>query len=531
MNQISHKKNYLYTLSSGFGGMILSSMINFIIIPISLNYWRTEKYGIWALITTVLVYLNMSNLGLNTAASMLIAKNPDIKNKFIILKRTRNIFVISVFTMLFCFLILNYSAENWISLLGRIPDTLKSETRWASFMFGIFYLINLPFSLLTSAFFGFQKAYVDNMFSFLATLGNLVTLLIVIMIKGSLITFAAITGIVTLCINFGRFTYFYFFILKKHKIELIVDSGKNENDQNPETGYKNIFVSGMRFFFMAIAGMVIWNTDNFVISHFLGIKEVTPFAVTFKIYYILFSMLAMLNNALLPIMAKELGNDNWEWTNNIYHKFLVVLAIIGGMTWLGGVLFFRDVITWWAGKEGFAGLLTVFALGGYSYLVSMANLNAGILSVLNYTRGLPFLYWIESLLKLSISVVLLKLMGIGGVAMGTFSSSLLLGTWIFPFLLVKRTNHRIRYKINFITKHFVFAILPLLVAGIVFQIIVQSVALRLITGLLIFGAYCFVSYLIVPPDVKTYFKEIFEYIRKSRQFQGFITSFIRKPRL
>jgi len=530
MNQLSHKKNYLYTLSSGFGGMILSSLINFIIIPISLNYWRTEKYGIWALITTVLVYLNVSNLGLNTAASMLIAKNSDIKNKFKILKRTRNIFVISVFVMFICFLILNFSAENWISLLGRIPDTLKSETRWASFIFGIFYLINLPFSLLTSAFFGFQKAYVDNIFSFLATLGNLVTLLIVIMIKGSLITFAAITGVVTLCLNFGKFTYFYFFIFKKHKIELTVDLDKNENDQNPETGYKYIFVSGMRFFFMAIAGMVIWNTDNFVISHFLGIKEVTPFAVTFKIYYILFSMLAMLNNALLPILAKELGNDNWEWTNNIYHKFLVVSAMIGGMTWLGGMLFFRDVITWWAGKEGFAGLLTVFALGGYSYLVSMANLNAGILSILNYTQRLPLFYWIEAVLKLSISVVLLKLMGIGGVAMGTFLSSLLLGTWLFPFLIVKRTNHRIRYRINFITKHFVFAILPFLIIGIVSQIVIQSAVLRLIIGLLIIGAYSIVSYQIVPLDVKNYFNEIIKQIRRSRQFQAFIALFIGKSR-
>ena len=71
---ISNKKNYIFTLFSGFGGVIFSIVLNLLTIPISLNYWKQDRYGIWVLLTSILLYLGMTNLGLNTSASVLMAQ-------------------------------------------------------------------------------------------------------------------------------------------------------------------------------------------------------------------------------------------------------------------------------------------------------------------------------------------------------------------------------------------------------------------------------------------------------------------------
>ena len=50
------------------GGVVFSILLNLLTIPISLNYWKADRYGIWVLLTSILLYLGMTNLGLNTAA-------------------------------------------------------------------------------------------------------------------------------------------------------------------------------------------------------------------------------------------------------------------------------------------------------------------------------------------------------------------------------------------------------------------------------------------------------------------------------
>ena len=42
----NNKKNYLFTMTSGLGATLIAMVISFMSIPIGLNYWKTEKYGI-----------------------------------------------------------------------------------------------------------------------------------------------------------------------------------------------------------------------------------------------------------------------------------------------------------------------------------------------------------------------------------------------------------------------------------------------------------------------------------------------------
>jgi hypothetical protein len=148
MNTISNTKNYLFTLVSGLGGVVFSIILNLVTIPISLNYWKADRYGIWVLLTSTLMYLGMTNLGLNTAAGVLMGKNPKISDKMKILKRSLLILLLSTGIILAAFYALNMVTKDWINLIGKIPTNLKDETYSACIVLVVFYIISLPFSLI-----------------------------------------------------------------------------------------------------------------------------------------------------------------------------------------------------------------------------------------------------------------------------------------------------------------------------------------------------------------------------------------------
>ncbi len=503
MSTLSNKKNYLLTLFSGLGGVVFANIVGFISVPIALNYWKVERYGLWALITSMLVYLSVSNLGLNFSATTLMTKNPNIANKFKILKRTLKILSLSLLVGCAIFVAVNLVDKNWINVLGKIPDYMRTETYYAVFVLGVFFFINTPFSLLSSLFSAFQKAYIDNVFALVVNLINFATLLTVIWLKGNLMTYALINGVGNLILNIAKLMIFYHWIYKKIPKEDLVE----QNDNDEETSAKSIFITGLRFFLIGLAAMVVWNTDNIVISNLLSIKQITPYSITLKPFFILFNIIFTINLSLLPILGKEIGNKNWEWINRTYQKFIVIMAVLGGGMWLGGILFSRDFITLWTNKDSYAGLLTVCAFGGYAYLLSMINLNSNIVNTFNYLENVAFVGWMEALVKIASSIILLHYFGIAGVALGTFVGALLVPTWVLPKILSTRSGHKLHYNLDFVLKNIGLTLIPLLIGSIAVQLLIHQMIMRITAGLSIMIIYAVLNYLIIPDDVKEFVKK------------------------
>ena len=207
----------------------------------------------------------------------------------------------------------------------------------------------------------------------------------------------------------------------------------------------------------------------------------------------------------MPLLGKEYGHNNIEWINKIYCSFLVLIAVVGGATWIGSILFYRDFITLWTGSSGYAGLYVVIALGGYSYLLGMSVLNSGIINSFNYSGLTPLVAWGEAIIKIVSSIWLGKIWGLAGIAFGTFLGSLFSQTWVLPILIKKSSYGKIFYDFAFLIKHFLLAILPCLIFSIIIQISEINILLRLVIGVAISVIYLWLSYMIVPQTYRAFF--------------------------
>lgn len=510
MARVSNKKNYWLTLFSGFGGHSLAIVLNLLSVPISLDYWGKEKYGLFAIINSVIVYLSISSLGLNSAASVLMAKNAHFSEKITILKRSFAMLLGSVTFFSIAFYFLNFFSSRWIYLLGDIPEALFSETYYAMLLMVVFFFINAVFSHIDAVFNGFQKLYVQKLFDALFLVLSFAVLLLTIAVKGNLCHFVLFNGLVRLFISIAKIYFFYTRIYADEKIRAMSEPSPATLTpaENEETSFKVIVFTGLRMVVVGIAAMIVWNTDNLVISHYLGIDSVTPYSVSFRIYSVFFSLIAILNGAIMPLIAREMSVGNWMWINRSFGILLKLMALAGGLFWLSGILFLKDFIIYWAGIDGFAGLAVIFALGGYSYLLSIVNLNAGVAIAFNYVDEVMWVGWIEAIVNLVASIMLLKYFGLAGVATGKFLGSLFGPTIFLPLVIKRRSKNKIEFDVKFILTHLLVILIPALVIAVLIQLLVTGIFLKVVFSILLLLSYAFASRKILPDEVVVFIKRM-----------------------
>lgn len=497
---IKQRGTFILGVLSGYSSQVISIVVGIASIPVGLAYFGPAKYGIWIVIMSILTYLNASQFGIGTATTTLIAKTPERSEQQAILSSSFALLVISGLFFLFLTLIASNYSHRWSPIFGNIPSYLKEETVAATLMLTVLFLIRLPMIPFAAAFAGLQQLHYERFYSvILPSLTNFIGLIAVVHWKGDLILLAVLSGMGNVLIALVSVAHIYVLhndLRPKWPKELL---------SNPIT--KQIIGSGWRFFIASLAAMLVWNTDNLIISYFLGPEHVSVYAITFKLFTVAFSIYMVINAALWPMYGKAASENNWSWINRIYGGIAAVSPVLGGLVWIGGILFAKDIIQLWTGLSGYGGMLVVFALGGYGYTVSLNNIHANLLGGINIV-----ILWIgilEAVLNLILSIILLHYFGIGGVALGTFLSALISVTWILPLYVNRKTQGRVRMDWQPIIKHTLYVVAPFITIALLVDIFNLQFWLGLLLKIFAIILYLSISWKMLPSSVAGQVKGLF----------------------
>lgn len=493
------KKTFILGIASTYGANIVSIIAGLISVPIALHYFGPVRYGIWAIISSVIAYLNFSNLGISAAAQVLIAKASKPFEQRAVLLHSLFLLFISSAVVLILVIGITHTHPNWVLILGKIPLNLRTEAAEAGIATAILFLLNMPLRVFSAGFIGLQKIYWANFYGSLGGIIALMALILTVLLKGNLVTLAIFRGVSAICISIACGLHLLFSNPELRR--------KTDKPIDTEFSIKSTFISGIRFFIIGIAAMVVWNTDNLVISHFLGIKAVTPYAITFKVFAIAFSIFMSVNLTLFPMYGKAAGLRQWDWIQRTYEKATLLLPIIGGLIWIGSVAFLREIIYIWVGPEAYGGILVVFALGGYGYMLSLVNIHSNLLSGLNATKNMIYIGWAEAIANIGISIALVGSLGIGGVALGTFLASLLTVFWMLPLDIYKQTEGKVKFNFRPILSHGLFILLPCLIAALFVQNYCQNEITKIFINIGIVSIYIIFSWRILSPKLQNLIKD------------------------
>ncbi|MEY4604816.1 MAG: hypothetical protein RIT43_2108, partial [Bacteroidota bacterium] len=267
------------------GGSILSS---FLLVPLTIDYLDTDNYGIWLTLSSFISWFSFFDIGLGNG----------LRNKFAEAKAKGDMtlargYVSSAYFTIGAVslgLIILFTAANffidWTKVFNTSPSLQKDLSLLMPIVFG-FFCLQLVVKLITTIYTADQHHSMQGKINFYTQAGSL--LLIWIMTKtseSSLLIFgtifSALPVFLLLWFNLFAFNKRYFDFKPNFKL------WKKEY-------LKEIFGLGATFFIIQISGIILFTTDNYIISKLFSPSEVVPYNIAYKymsMALMLFSIIA-----------------------------------------------------------------------------------------------------------------------------------------------------------------------------------------------------------------------------------------------
>lgn len=480
---------------SSYGCFFVQTITAIISVALGLKYFGATVYGVWLIISSIVGYFNFANFGISSSARNKIAHTSNVRYQRCIIKQSLILLGVSSGAILAMLLVVGKVFPDWISILGKIPLETKDVAAKATLAMLILLLLRLPAMLFVAVFSALQEIHWEKFYGAVNSIAGLGVLLLTISINGDLFVLALFAGLSGLIVSLISGAHL-FIAHPKLFPRVKRDIGRSASY------YRDLFSIGLRFLNLQFSTLIIMNTDNVIISHYLGAKDVIPYAVCFRLFFMGISAVSMIGIVLCPMYAKAKGDERWDWIDRVYNMSIVCLMTLAGALWVGGIAFSEDIVNIWVGADAYGGLSLIFALGGWAYMAAYVGSGLSLLNALDPTKVQVLISWLHAVLKISISLVLIKVLGIAGIGWATFIAIPIVYAFVPSHYVSHRTNSKVKLKIRPIAKHSIVVCFFVLGATLA-KIFIDHVFYGISCRVLIFICYIFVSWRLLPSDVKT----------------------------
>lgn len=316
---IKAKKNILFS----FFLKGISLVISLLLVPLTIDYLNPTKYGIWITLMSVIAWFNFFDIGLGNGLrnKFAIAKaegNNDLARTYI--STTYAIITIISIVMFVVFFILNQFL-NWSEILNTTTDIEEIE-KLVFIVFSVF-CFQFIIKLINVVFIADQRPAMSNVIN---TFGSLLSLIaVVILMKttdGSLLYLGASFSLINLMVPLIAGIWFYNTSYKKYKPSLkYVDFSH----------LRDLTSLGVRFFIMQGAALVVFMTDNIIITQVTGPEDVTPYNIAYKYFGIVTMVFTIITTPLWSAYTEAFVKEDIAWIKQATTKTfkLWVFAFIG----------------------------------------------------------------------------------------------------------------------------------------------------------------------------------------------------------
>ncbi len=405
--------NIFITLSIG--------ILSFIINKVFADILGKEALGLMSLMTQLISYLNLVDMGITTAATYALYKplsNSNYKESSIIISTIDSYFkVISIIIILFgsiIALVLPYIANS--STFGNII-----------YIYWGLYLLNTAWSYLNAKysilFIANQEYGYMRLISGSSRILAMILQLIALIYFKSFLLFIAVLSLQ----NIINYIFFKFKLIKDYQWFV-----------NTKDRYSQIKIDMKNMFWHKIGEVVVFSTDYIIISIYLSLKIVAVYAT----YMIIYSMISTVVNIITPVLAPYTGNfiakKSLDSSYKLWQKFHSLYVFIATFVVTISYFTINTFVELWMGKE--------YILSNNIVILILINLYIGIsrgaLETFKNNTGVysdiynPIL---ESTINLLLSLILVNYIGLAGVVVGTVVSNLIVIYILKPLVVFKKS--------------------------------------------------------------------------------------------
>lgn len=413
-NKESIKKNIVLNISATIAIGLLAFLVN----RVFNDQLGQEQLGFLRLITQMLAYLSLAELGLGGAATALLfssVNKNDIEKTSTVFNSTSQLYNnISVLILL-----VGISSNILLPYLIEEPS-LTIHFIWSLYVVNV--SISYRYAKYTILYTALNRVgYVQNVRNIIK-ISTIILQIVSLIVLKSFLVFVFLL-IISTCLEFYIFRRFY----EKNLNDYIFSTKERSLDLIAKT--KQLFVH-------KIASVLVFNTDYIVIVKFIGLKEIAIYSSYLLITRFIDTIYSSIFLVIKPQIAKFYHGNDQASNREVVSIIISVNSFFSSLISVAMFLYIVDFVSIWMGEEYSLSITSVLLIC-LNFFVSMFRRPIDLIKdVAGYFKdiNLPVL---EGILNLSLSIILVHNLGLNGVLIGTLISNSLVIVLLKPYVVYR----------------------------------------------------------------------------------------------
>ena len=187
---------------------------------------------------------------------------------------------------------------------------------------------------------------------------------------------------------------------------------------------REVFSFSVYFMIIRVSGLIYTRVDALIIKVYLPLEMVAVYAIAMRLSDTAERFCAQLNRVLTPIVAELQGENDQAKIRMVWYQGAKLTIAMAIPLLLGLAMLAEPLVRAWTG-EAFIGAVPVLYWLTAAAMVGIIHGNThNILSMGGEQRHLAYSLLFSQVINLILSVILIKPLGIVGVGMATFCSTL-----------------------------------------------------------------------------------------------------------
>ena len=375
------------------------------LVPVTINYLGEVEYGIWLTLYSILMWLGNLDFGLgnglrNKLAEALTTKDFKLAKSYV--STSYAIFSAGLLLLIIIYIVI-HPFLNWSALLNAPEKYFYTLNKLVLFVF-ILFAIQFLLKLLTSVVNADQRPAINGLMS-LCTNG--LTLVAIILLAKFYDRSLMFYGILS--------TFIPVLVFFVASIILFIKLYRNIS---PSLKFINLKYSpelikiGLQFFVIQISGLIVFTTDNMIITQLFGPAQVTVYNIAYKYFFLASTFFNIINVPFWSAFTEAYIRKEYDWIKNAIRKLVTIWALISTgvivMILLSGLIY-----KIWIGEEiKVPFVLSVFT-GLFVIIANWNNIFAYFINGVGKVRIQFYYSLFIAVLNIPLSVFLARNMGMG----------------------------------------------------------------------------------------------------------------------
>lgn len=464
--------------------IIASTVVQLFYTPLLISKLGQSEYGLYSLISSIIGYLTVLDLGFGNAIIVYTAKyraqnkieeEKKLHGMFRLVFRIIGLIAVAIGIALFL---------NVNNLFGKTMTPIElQKTKIMMLILSFNLLMTFQFNIYSSIISAYEKFTFQKIMSIINTLMKPLLMIPLLLLGLKSITMTIVLTIVNIFVLISNYVYC------KKKLNITIKFSGFDKKL-----FKTIFGYSFFIFLGVIVDKINWSVDQFVLGSVAGTTAVSIYSIASQLNTLFKNLSTAISGVMLPKMSKMIAKNanNNEITNEFIKvgriQYIIVFLMASGL-----VLFGKEFIISWVGNEFetayYVALLLILPL----CIPLIQNLGLSIMQAKNKYKFRTVSMAIMSVFNLILSIYLAKEYGPVGAAIGTAVSLIVINVIVMNFYYYKVI------KINIIEfwKEILKMTIPFIIPVMFILLLMNNIKLSGFKNLIVFGGIYIIIYGII----------------------------------